>query len=281
MKIKLIFLAALLLIFLLLAVPLSTSAENTIRITGSSTMLPFVNEILELHKQRSGVEYETSAGGSGKGINDAIEGISDIGIASRSIRDNEAAILEELLVGLDTIVFVVNERNPINRITKQQLAEMFTTPNADWSQFGGNNKPINLVNKEVGRATLDLFEDYAEVKSSKRDQTELPKILETAIEVGANLEVATIVGGLPNAIGYLSLGTAQDLIDRGMPIKILNLDGVDGTIENIVNGSYPITRELNVVYLQESTSKIESLLDLMMSEQGQAIIEGYSFVPVR
>ncbi|OEF97975.1 phosphate ABC transporter substrate-binding protein [Desulfuribacillus alkaliarsenatis] len=268
--------------FMVLAVvyPVYGQADEQIRVSGASTMFPFVAEILELHKEIHGVEFEIAAGGSGTGINNTISGASDIGMASRSISDSEKLQVEDLLVGLDTIVFVVNERNPINEISQAQLKEMYSQENVTWERFGWTNTPIVLVSKEIGRATLDLFEDFAGIKSPYREQQETPKILESAIEVGANLEVATIVGGIPNAIGYLSLGTAVELQERGMPIKILRLEGVEATTDNIVNGSYPILRELNVVYRADNEAKVQSLLELLLSDQGQEIIEKHSFIPV-
>lgn len=255
-------------------------ANDALRISGASTMLPFIQEIAELHKELYHVNYTAAAGGSGAGINHATDGTSDIGMVSRALRDSEMQVLSNITVGLDTIVFIINERNPVNAINKQQLTEMFSQEGALWSRYGGNQYPIVLVNKEIGRSTLDLFEDYTGLRNAKRDQNEHPKILNTAIEVGANLEVATLVGGIPNAIGYLSLGTAVDLIDRGMPIKILKLDGIDATQENVINGTYPILRELNVVYREDNEAKVRTMLDLLLSEQGQSIIENYSFIPV-
>ncbi|OEH86276.1 hypothetical protein BHU72_13695 [Desulfuribacillus stibiiarsenatis] len=254
---------------------------NKIDISGSSTMLPFITEIAELHKEIQGIDFSISAGGSGTGVKNTISGTSHIGMASRVIKAEEKQQLADLLVGLDTIVFVVNERNPVNEINKQQLIQIYSDGKTSWEQFGGEKTPIFLVSKEIGRATLELFEEFTGLKSPKRKLENQIEILDTAIEVGANIEVATLVGGIPNAIGYLSLGTAIELQEKGMPIKILKLEGVEANVENVVNGSYPILRELNVVYRDANELQVRTLLDLLLSEQGQAIIEKHSFIPVR
>lgn len=75
---------------------------------------------------------------------------------------------------------------------------------------------------------------------------------------------------MPGAIGYVSIGTAISLIEKGMPIKILGLNGVAATRENVLNGTYPIGRELNLVYRKDD-KRIKNYLELFLSMEGQEI----------
>ena len=94
------------------------------------------------------------------------------------------------------------------------------------------------------------------------------EISSTVNKVGSNLEMVMMVGGLPGAIGYVSFGTVRNLEDKGGPIRFLTLDGVAMKEENIVNGSYPILRELNLVY-QKKTAKISKVLDFSVHKKGR------------
>lgn len=97
--------------------------------------------------------------------------------------------------------------------------------------------------------------------------------------IGANLEALTLVGGLPGAIGYVSVGTARSLAAAGMPVKILRLEGMEPNERNIADGSYPIIRELNMVFRQR-TPQVERPLALLRSADGVAALRRHGFQPV-
>ena len=265
---------------IIMIVPAVVIGQNNeeLRVTGASTIQPIIEELSLLYKEIYGQEIYVESGGSGVGIDDALHERSDLGMVSRSLLEEEAKQLEQQLIGFDTIVFIVNESNPMTEITRDQIIDIFSKQSDTWSDFGWTDEPIVLISLEIGRSTLDLFEEYSGLKNHLRGEAG-PVISEEAIQIGANIEAATLVGGIPNAIGYLSLGTALDLQQNGMPIKILQLDDVVATSENVVNGTYPILRELNVVYSEGKEARVSNLLQLLVSEQGQEIVEKHSFIP--
>lgn len=254
-------------------------ANEPIAISGASTIQPILEELSKLYEELYGVELSIEAGGSGAGIVNTLLGESDLGMVSRKLVPDEKSQLEQLLIGVDTIVFIVNEANPLTEITKQQIVDLYTGKITSWDAYSHYQQAVVLVSKEIGRSTLDIFEDYSGLKNPKRNLTGAT-IAKEAIEIGANIEVATLVGGIPNAIGYLSLGTALSLQEKGMPIKILPLDQVEATKENTVNGSYPILRELNVVYLEENETKLKNLLELLKSQKAKEIVENHQFISI-
>lgn len=272
----------LLLIIVIVAVtfPFVTFATNeSINISGASTIQPILEELSKLYEELYGVELSVQAGGSGAGILDTLLGDSDLGMVSRKLLPDEKTQLEQLRIGVDTIVFIVNEANPMTEITKQQIADLYTGKVTSWDAYSNYQHDVILVSKEIGRSTLDIFEDYSGLKNRNRNVAGAT-IAKEAIEIGANIEVATLVGGIPNAIGYLSLGTALSLQEKGMPIKMLTLDHVEATKENTVNSSYPILRELNVVYLEENATILKNLLDLLKSQKAKEIIEKHQFITI-
>lgn len=88
------------------------------------------------------------------------------------------------------------------------------------------------------------------------------------------------MGGIPGAVGYVSFGTAEQPRAQGLPIRILELDGVGATPETIVYGRYPIERELNVVFL-EKTQSVSTLLGFLLSPEARKIVAGRGFIHIK
>lgn len=270
-------------LYLVVLMLLFTFSANTlaeqVRISGASTIQPIINTLRYNFEEQYGYSLHVLGGGSTIGIQEAQEGITHIGMVSRSLTSDEKDTLQYSTIGLDALVIVVNEANPVQTLTRQQIVQIYQGQMNNWEQLGGQDMPIILVTKEVGRSTLDLFEGYTGLHSPRRSQGG-PQgyISRDAYEIGSNLEGLTIVGGLPGAIGYISYGAALSMLEKGMPIQIVQLDGVQIDTQALLQGRYPIIRELNLVYT-ESTAAIEALLGLIYSELGQNQIQQNGFIP--
>ncbi|MFN3411530.1 MAG: phosphate ABC transporter substrate-binding protein, partial [Exilispira sp.] len=228
--------------------------------------------------QKYSIKVVVEAGGSGAGIKNTINGISDIGMVSRELYPEEIKKLKFTTIAIDGLAIIVNIENPINEITRDQLIEIYTGKVLNWNEYCNYNKEIIVVTKEIGRSTLELFEHYSGLLHFKRNNDgKNGKIIPSAFEIGSNLEMATIVGGIPNAIGYVSIGTAQKLIKEGMPIKILTIDKIVPTVENIISGKYPIIRTLNLVYIKENQD-IKNFINFIFTEESKKIIEEEGFI---
>lgn len=258
----------------------ATDATSTgpLTISGASTIQPIMAELARSYQERTGSELRISGGGSGRGISDVRAGTSIVGMVSRSLRDSEKADLQYTTIGLDTLVFIVNDANPQTQIVREQLVDLYTR-RVDWQTLNGFAWPVRLVSKEVGRSTLDLFEEFSGLTSPDRSQATSPLISRETTVIGSNLEALTLVGGSRGAMGYVSLGAALSLREQGLPIKILALAGVTPSAATIQSGQYPIRRELNLVY-RERTAAVTALLALINSPEGQAVVEQAGFIPI-
>ncbi|MCK8828012.1 phosphate ABC transporter substrate-binding protein [Natroniella acetigena] len=249
-----------------------------LRVSGASTIQPILEEVAQLYQKEHGFEIIVQGGGSSLGVDNTTSGESDIGAVSRSLTEEEKEEVEYITIGLDALAVIINSQNGIEEINKQQLIDIYTERITDWAEFGLESRDIVLISKMTGRSTLDLFEGYTDLESpSRKGASASQRISEQAHEIGSNLEMITVVGGIPNSIGYVSLGTASVLQQQGAPIKILPLDGVDYTERNIVRGDYPIIRELNLVY-QTKTDEIADFIEFLMSDIGREIIEDEGFI---
>ena len=250
---------------------------RALSISGATTVQPIAERIAELYTQQNGAQVHVSGGGSGAGLRNAASGASDIGMVSRALREEERQSVQAVTVGYDALVFIVNEANPLTRIDLDAVVRIFSGRITNWNQLAAWDEPVVLISKEVGRATLDLFEGYAQLHHPAKPAGARGVIAEAAFEIGANIEALTLVGGLPGGIGYVSMGAASELIGIGMPIRVLELDGVRAEVASVLSGRYPIGRELNFVHVGHPRAL--EFLELALSPEGQRIVENEGYIP--
>lgn len=248
-------------------------------ISGSSTIQPMVEKLIPLYVAKGGEAVTLAGGGSGAGVKNALAGTSQIGMVSRALSDGEKADLKYVTVGIDALAIVVNASNPLAALTKAQLVDIYAGKIDNWKALGGPDRLMVRVSKEVGRSTLELFEHYTGLLSPDRNKTDKALISRETYVVGANIEAVTLVGGMPGAIGYVSVGTAENMAKAGMPIRIVKLDGVVPNEATIKDKTYPIVRELNLAYRTE-TPAVAAFLATAMAPSGQDVVKSLGFMPI-
>ncbi|MHC1595449.1 MAG: phosphate ABC transporter substrate-binding protein, partial [Candidatus Syntropharchaeales archaeon] len=251
----------------------ATTPESVVelQIAGSTTVLPIAEECARVFMEKHpGSRIDVAGGGSSHGIKSVAEGTVDIGDASRDIKDSEREAHPELVphpIAKDGVAIVVHPSNPVNSITMEELRRIYTGEITNWKDLGGVDAEIVLVSREEGSGTRDCFE-HAVMKPINEE------ITDTAIIQDSNGKVRAAVAGNENAIGFLSLGYVNQ------DVKALKLDGVEPTVENVVNGKYPISRTLWMITRGDPDQGEEEFLNFVLSEEGQKIVEELHFVPV-
>jgi phosphate transport system substrate-binding protein len=238
-------------------------------ITGSSTVAPLVSEIAKrFEAQHSDVRIDIQMGGSSRGISDVREGISNIGMASRSLKENEEDLFA-FPIALDGVSIIVHKDNPVAGLTDEQIINIYTGKITNWKEIGGKDAPITVVNKAEGRATLEVFLNHFHLKNSD---------IKPHVVIGDNEQGVKTVAGRQNAIGYVSIGTAEYDSTIGIPIKLLPLNGISASVENIRNGTFPIYRPLNLVTKTPPEGLTKTFIDYAGSSEVADIVEGQYFV---
>ena len=111
--------------------------SGTLKVGGSTSVEPLMQQMREAYIAiNPGVEIEISGGGSGTGINEATEGILDIGMSSRELRDNEKEALTDIPIALDGVAVIVNAANPLTGLSLDQVRDIFVGDITRWSQIG-------------------------------------------------------------------------------------------------------------------------------------------------
>lgn len=241
-------------------------------ITGSSTVAPLVADAAKRYEEsHPGVRIEIQSGGSSRGIADATSGVADLGLVSRALKDEETETLFAHRLATDGVGVVVHQDNPVTRLDKTQLIDLYTKKISNWSEVGGKDAPIVVANKAEGRSTLEVFVAYLGLDNAD---------VKADLVVGENLHVINSVVSNPNTIGYVSIGTATAEAGAGTPIKLLVTDGVIPTMESVQDGSFPITRPLHLVTDAETSPAAKAFLDYLLSAEIHDLIEKHFFVPI-
>ena len=236
----------------------STSMEKVMGILAEQFML-----------DNSGVTVSVEGGGSGAGVEAAGNGIADLGLASRGLKDEEKASgLEETVLALDGIAVIVNAENPVKDLTVEQIASIFTGETANWSDVGGSDLEIACYGREAGSGTRDGFESITDTKDACVLSQELTS-------TGAVIEA---VRSNPQAIGYASLSAVEG--QEG--ITALTVGGVACTEATVLDGSYAIQRPFVLVTKegQALTAPAEAFYDFATSAAANDLIKAAGAVPV-
>ena len=200
---------------------------------GSTSMKSVIGALGEAFQNaNSGVTFTYNPTGSGSGIQAVSEGRCDIGLASRSLKDDEKSSgLTETVLAYDGIAMVVSPENPVSDLTLQQIADIYTGKITNWKDVGGNDAEIVLIGREAGSGTRDGFESITGTEEACQYRQELTSTGDVIATVSQN----------PNAIGYASLSAVKDTV------KALSVGGVAPSEDTVKDGSYVIQRPFVLV----------------------------------
>lgn len=256
-----------------------------IQIKGSDTMVNLGQAWAEeFSRQHPGVSVAVTGGGSGTGFSALISGTCDIAEASRTIKEKEIQMARqkgfepyEVEVALDGLAIVVSNKNPVEKLTIDQLADIFTGRITNWKQVGGPDMEIVILSREVNSGTHIYLKEHVLRKGDSKSQEEFSPM---ALLMPSSQAIADEVAQNPNAIGYYGIGyVTQDQKTLAVAADD-NSEFVSPTLEMIKTGKYPISRPL-LMYFKGSPEGVHKLfLDFVLSSQGQKIVENLDFVPI-
>ena len=225
-----------------------------------------------------------TGGGSGTGIASLINGTVDIANASRQIKSSEIDLAHEQgvepvehIIARDAIAVIVNPENPVSELTLQQISDIYSGVYANWSEVGGEDRPIVRLSRETNSGTHVYFLETVlrlGIKDSETlfstDTLLLPSSEGIIAEVRQN----------PNAIGYDGLGYVPE------DLKVIAIAPEAGgeyilpAVATVNSGAYPIARDLYMYTNGEPTGAVKAYLDWIMGADAQQIVKELGFVPI-
>ncbi len=233
-------------------------------VAGSTSVQPFAEvlaeEYMTLHPD---VTIDIQGGGSAAGIMAAQSGTADIGMSSRELKDEEKS-LWYVEIARDGLAVIVHPSNPIQNLTLDQISDIYAATVSNWSHLGGSSSQIHVITREDGSGTRGAFESLVMGEA---------QITPRAIVQDSNGAVLQLVADDPNAIGFISLGLVNETV------KALELGGVAATRENVINGSYGLSRPFLFIARGQPTGQTKQFIDFTLSAEGQKLLATEGLIP--
>lgn len=248
------------------------SGAVTISISGSTSVGPLMEKVQEIYEEEnSNVTLEIQQNGSGAGIKDVIGGVSEIGMSSRELKDEEKGSVEGTTIAYDGIALLVNPNNTVKNISLEDVKKIYTGEITNWKDLGGEDAPIVVVSREEGSGTRGAFVELLGVV----DENENDITVSSAQITNSTSVMLQKVAQTKSAIGYVSLGSLST------DVKAVQVDGADATAENVKSGNYKVSRPFNICYKEDKLSDIDKdFISFIMSKEGQQIVNDNGYIGV-
>jgi phosphate transport system substrate-binding protein len=242
--------------------------QQVLTIAGSRSVLPSVQEIADAYSsEHPEVTVDIHGIGSSAGIESVRNGTADIGMASRDLKEEEQAELVGTVIAHDVVAVIVHPENTVSDLTTEQVRSIFSGAIADWSEVGGEDLPIVIIDKEAGSGTKEVFEELL--------MGEDVPISESAIIMDGTAAARNAVASDKAAIGYISLASVTS------EVRAISLDGITPSVENVQAGQYGLLRPF-VLATRENPSQLATrFIEYVLGTEGQAIIEEVGLIGVR
>lgn len=243
--------------------------KGIIKIAGGTAHIPVMKEAAKRIMTRyKDIVITVAGGGSGVGIKQTGEGLVDIGNSGRKPKPDEieryGLVMHKWAV--DGVGVVVNPKNAVTTLSKDQLENIFSGKTDNWKALGGPDHAITLYTRDESSGTREVF-----WKKAIDNGGISPK----ALFVPSNGAMKTAVANDPYAIGYVSVGHMDESV---MPVA---LDGVTPTLETVKNGQYQVARGLYSNTKGEPKELARLFIAYLFTPEGQQIVSDKGFIGVK
>jgi phosphate transport system substrate-binding protein len=244
---------------LLAVVGCSRSTHKSVTLAGSTAFQPFAEKLAEKYSAaHSGAQIHVQGGGSAVGIQSALSGAAEIGMADLLKLPDEAKALTATVVARDGIAIVVHPKNPVTGLTAEQARAVFSGKTTDWKAVGGPDGTIRVISREEGSGTRRSFDKL--VLGGE-------KLSPAALFQNSNGTIREAVASDEAAIGYVSIGLVNN------KVKAIKYDSVDPTNANVKLSKYPLARPVYFLTKGEQAPHVKEFIDYVVSPEAQSLLE--------
>ncbi|MFR7746960.1 MAG: phosphate ABC transporter substrate-binding protein PstS family protein [Eggerthellaceae bacterium] len=252
----------------------SESVSGSITAVGSTALQPLAEAAAEKFQQENpDVQITVQGGGSGQGITQISEGSVQIGDSDIFAEDklDDPAKVKELndnrvcVVGMGP---VVNPDVKVDNLTMDQLKGIFTGQITNWSQVGGQDEAITVINRASGSGTRATFE------AAVLGDTKVPDSFKPQ-EQDSSGTVSKMVSETPGAISYLAFSYYDN------SIKALNVDGVEPTADNVATNDWTIWSYEHMYTSNQPDDATQAFINYMMGDEVQnSLVTENGYIPI-
>ncbi len=188
------------------------------------------------------------------------------GQAQIAVTGSEDADLQAIQIAWDGIAVMVNLSNFTKEVTKQQVADIFSGKVKNWSELGGPETKILVIDRPRNQNIRDAFEAQLGITGRFPD---------SAIVIEQDQKVINkVVGTLPplSAVAYISLGQALAAVTTGVAVRLLPVDKVEPEMPTVKDGRYTLRRPVLLLTKKDTNPLVNAFREFALSEQGQKIL---------
>ncbi|WP_447977418.1 substrate-binding domain-containing protein [Candidatus Nitrospira bockiana] len=196
-------------------------------------------------------------------------GQAQIAVAGKEVPD-----LHSTQIGWDGIAIMVNLSNNTKELTTQQVADIFSGKVKSWSELGGPETKILVIDRPRNRNIKDTFEQQIGLTG---------KIADGAKVIGPDDKaIKAVVGTLPplSPVTYISLGPALEAVNSGVAVRLLPVDKVEPEEPPVKDGRYKLRRPVLLLMPKSPNPTAEAFAAFALSKEGQAIIDNEGYTPL-
>ena len=257
--------------------------ENFPRLDGSTACIPLGEAVCSvlLGEDREAVQDLVQFNRTTQSFRNLMYGDCDLILASQP----NAAVFDEMKengfeydmeqIATDALVFMVNEENPVEGITTEQLRDIYTGKITNWKELGGNDAPIVPLQRNEGAGSQALMKKLVmkDTELMEAPKEYVPESMAGLIETVKSYDASA------NAIGYTVYYYANDM-EMARGLKLLKIDGVEPCKDSIRTAEYPHLNPYYCVIAHDAPadSPIRILYDWLMTEDGQRLLDAEGYV---
>jgi phosphate transport system substrate-binding protein len=233
-------------------------APVRLQLAGSSSMQVVMEQLADAYTARyDWVSVDIDPRGSQLGLQALREGSIDIALLSRELSPADDRGVVGTVIAYDALAIVVNDQNPVDELTTEQLRAVFSGKILTWSEVGGDEADIQVISREDGSGTRTSFETLVMGEE---------EVTTMAVVVPNNDAVGTFAEEEPFSVGYASA--------VGLPLgtRALHIDGVRPSLQAVAQGDYPLIRPFVLVSRRNGEKEVRSFLDFVLGPAGQALV---------
>ena len=248
----------------------SGSSTSSITVAGSTTCLPIAEIAAEGFKEETGIDVLVSGLGSSAGIEAVSAGTATITAASHKNADEQDLGLTPIVIAHDGIAVIVNDDNPVDNLSAEQLRDIYAGKITNWKEVGGEDLKIQVINRDEASGTREAF------RTIVMDGTPFDR--RSAVLSGTG-QVRDVVSRSRGAIGYISLGFV-DSLNAKTSVKAVSVNHVEASEKTVASGGYPISRDLYFFVKGKPSKQAQDYIDYVTSEKMDKQIREAGFIPV-
>jgi len=253
----------------------ATTQAQTLSIKGSDTLgAKLVPQLAEAFKAagNKGVKFEIAAEGSTTAFPALANGTAQLGMSSREVKDDERTfcrtkgiMLVEHKICYDMLCVIVNKNSPLTKLTKAQVAKIFTGQIKDWSEVGGAPGSVSIYTRNTSSGT---YKDWQKLAMGGRDYPA------SSLKMAGNEQIAQEVAKNKNGIGYVGLAYSKTAGTKALPI-----DGIEPVGKNAEK--YVYSRPCFIYAPDKPSAEAAAFLGYIETPAGQDIVRKVGFIPVK